>query len=293
MKIDVIIPHWKESELVTLNALTSIDNQVGVTDEVQITIVQDGDGEPLDEKHINKLVRNKINLLYCDQNLGPGGARQYGIDHTDGDYILFCDADDQLATPFALQFFTDIVKQHPELEVVCTGYYEEYEAADGSTKYRCHCNSEAMGGVHGKLFKRSFLKEHNIVFPKIRVSEDTAFVIKCLCYAQKAYFDNEFFTYLWRKRANSLSRQKGSLEKLDPYVRTFRNVVEAFQDIFDEMYKPEVIIKKETLIPGIIQSLRGQMGLIQSMTIFFPDLQEELDIADKLLTQYENKYIKH
>ena len=79
--------------------------------------------------------------------------------------------------------------------------------------------------MHGKVFKRSFLKENNISFStKIRHLEDSYFttcVLGSLDASEITYFD--FTTYLWRLNLKSLTRKKS---KYSYMVNTF-----------DEFYK--------------------------------------------------------
>ncbi|MBQ6612141.1 MAG: glycosyltransferase family 2 protein, partial [Alistipes sp.] len=40
------------------------------------------------------------------QNGGAGVARQYGIDHSDNEFIIFADSDDCLASAFACELLS-------------------------------------------------------------------------------------------------------------------------------------------------------------------------------------------
>ena len=62
-------------------------------DELKVTIVNDG-GK--DYKEIVEIFKPLIDIqeIGYDTNRGPGYARQYGIDNTNGEFIAFIDADD-------------------------------------------------------------------------------------------------------------------------------------------------------------------------------------------------------
>lgn len=46
-------------------------------------------------QHNNELPHNmSVKIITPDENLGCGGARKYGIEHSRGDYLMFLDADD-------------------------------------------------------------------------------------------------------------------------------------------------------------------------------------------------------
>ena len=97
--IDVIIPIYNVNIKQLKNCLLSIAAQT-IVEQLKITIVDDG-SSIIDENLENLF--NKIEIfvpiqkLRYKENRGPGYARQYGIDHTYNEYIMFIDADDMFS----------------------------------------------------------------------------------------------------------------------------------------------------------------------------------------------------
>ena len=58
------------------------------------------------------------------QNSGPGYARQYGIEHSDSEYIIFIDSDDVFATPLSLITLENAIKTSNS-DVVVSAFIEE------------------------------------------------------------------------------------------------------------------------------------------------------------------------
>ena len=50
-----------------------------------------------------------ISELTLKENVGPGLARQKGIEHTNSKYIMFIDADDYLYSPYSIE---SLIKKH-------------------------------------------------------------------------------------------------------------------------------------------------------------------------------------
>ena len=72
----------------------------------------------------------RIRYLY-QENAGPAAARNRGIDAAQGDFIHFCDADDQLL-PAKVERCLEVFREQPEVTVVYTRYH--HVAEDGRTR---------------------------------------------------------------------------------------------------------------------------------------------------------------
>jgi len=64
----------------------------------------------------NKNPNIRIKLLSTPENLGCGGARKYGIDHSTGDYLMFLDADDTyINNDFVNRAVNDIIENDADI----------------------------------------------------------------------------------------------------------------------------------------------------------------------------------
>lgn len=88
MKVDIIMPAYNPGSFI-VEAVESCLNQSHK--DSQLTVIDDCSTQNLDF-----LMKKfpKINLLRTPNNLGPAGARNYGISKTDADFISFLDSDD-------------------------------------------------------------------------------------------------------------------------------------------------------------------------------------------------------
>ena len=165
--IDVIIPCYNAHKTLP-RALASVAMQ-SIADRVTVTLVDDcsPDGGYDDiAKSFESIL--KIDTLTLPLNVGPGGARQAGLDETDGDFICFVDSDDTLATSFALQQMAQAMIEH-NMDVVGGQFIEEVE----NGKFVSH--PADMVWVFSKMYRRSFLERHLVRFNMTRCNEDTGF----------------------------------------------------------------------------------------------------------------------
>src|SRR6056300_1624829 len=88
--IAVIIPVYNAHDTIK-NTLLSIGMQRVETYKVYLIV----DGEEKGSyDYLLDYIDIDMEITYMDVNAGPGVARQYGIDHSEEEFISFIDADD-------------------------------------------------------------------------------------------------------------------------------------------------------------------------------------------------------
>ena len=205
--IDIIIPAYNAHEHIK-SSLISIAMQT-IKDNVNVYVIDDGS-----KKNYNKIIdlfKNKINIkeLTLKKNSGPGVARQYGIDNSNGEYILFLDSDDLLYNKFSLEKIYNTIKYN-DADYAIGGMLDEQ--GDSLFYYSCH-----MGCLHGKMYKRKYLIENNIRFNDTRSSEDHSFnKLVYLSEPKTAYLDEE--VYVYKDNPTSITALTVNLEILRLYI---------------------------------------------------------------------------
>lgn len=289
MLIDIIIPHYKEDTKTVLTAVSSITNQVGYKSSIQITIVTDKGGVALDEPLITLSTNIPIKFMTTMVHMGPGNARQYAIDRTTGDYVMFCDSDDMLASPFVLKYFEDILKHSPNLEVIMTAYLEEIKTEEGFI-YAQRDDDVSITTLHGKLYKRSFLEEHGIRFPNFMISEDGAFNFRCVCHAKYACFNDDVATYIWKYNPNSITRQNTSFPDADVNIRVFGESIIGFEQFFEEIITNKTSQVNTKIIKPFIESLFIRLDMIKTIPNLTEENLKDIENTDKKLKSLREKY---
>lgn len=203
--IDIIIPAYNAHKTID-KTLYSIACQRNI-DLVKVYIINDNS----DEDYLNEIsfFSNFINIeeLKIEKNKGPGYARQYGIEHSNGDYILFIDSDDVLSSPLSLN---KLYKCFLELDYdVVFGIFAEQNANNDFIYY---VNDQIA--LHAKMYRRKFIEQHHISFPFLYAEEDNAFNQMVFLNNPKIKYVNEKI-YLWLNNEKSITRKVSSHYKED------------------------------------------------------------------------------
>ena len=140
--IDLIIPVYNNYQGL-LRTLSSIN-----LDIFSVTVVDDCSKEAI-------VTDLPINYIRLKENVGPGWARQIGINNTKNDYISFIDAGDTFISKEIQQTMQDLIVEHPEVDIFWWPFLKEDDLA-----------SELDNHMHGRIYKRAFLDEYKIGFCK-------------------------------------------------------------------------------------------------------------------------------
>ena len=289
MLIDIIVPHYKENTKTLITALSSIDNQIGYKSLIQITVVTDKGGITPDIELIRSAIKSQVNFLTTDKHLGPGYARQYAINRTIGDYIMFCDSDDMFASPFVIKFFEDTIEKYPDLEVIMTGYLEEIKDNEGFI-YAQRDDDVSITTLHGKMYSRKFLYDNNITFPNYMISEDGAFNFKCVCHAKYSHFNDDVATYIWKYNPNSITRQNTSFPDADVNIRVFGESIVGFEAFFDEIINNPTSQVNTKIIQPFIESLFIRLNMIKQIPNLNDANLKDIANTETKLNECLNKY---
>ena len=173
--IDVIIPAYNSHETI-VKTLASLAMQLN-RDELIVTIVNDGGKDYNDlVETFNKLIN--IQEIGYEQNMGVGYARQFGIDNTKEDFITFIDADDTFYEACSLSLLSKPIKD-TSAKFVISPFVQIGKEAEQQAQMPPN-----LVWVFGHIYRRSFLKQHNIRFTSTRANEDVGFNSMCNLIAQ-------------------------------------------------------------------------------------------------------------
>ena len=175
-RIDVIVPAHRAHETIG-RTLESVAEQT-IAGDLVVIIVDDkcpeGDYRDAVAPFLSCL---NIKLIRLPDNLGPGGARQAGIDASDSPYFTCIDADDAYTGPYSLEHLRNIMEGNSSVQ-----------RCGGALVFMDHTGRperQSKGGVSmdGKLYRRSFIRRYGIRFNGTRSNEDFGYnlAVKLLC----------------------------------------------------------------------------------------------------------------
>lgn len=190
--MDLIIPVYNSN---TIDAtLASIAYQTDT--DINVYIIDDF--SDIDYSDIIDFYRNYLKITYykMDRNLGPGRARQTGIDISNSDYIMFMDADDCFASPNVIETLKCYTNDNYDL--IISTFVEE--CGDDIIEHKA---DETW--LHGKVYSRRFIENNRIHFNETRKNEDNFFNQLILLHEPNVFF-TEVISYIYRSNANSITR---------------------------------------------------------------------------------------
>lgn len=132
IRFSIIIPLYNKGQWIkkTIESILCQDY-----DDYEIVVVDDGSTDNSADV-VRKLNSSKI-ILLSKANGGPGSARNYGVKHSHGEWVVFLDADDYFE-PDALRAFSQLIDKHSSCKVFCCNHYLEKNGRKllYSTKYK-------------------------------------------------------------------------------------------------------------------------------------------------------------
>ena len=219
MKLQILIPQYKETEDIIKPLLDSIEIQqnVDLVNDVGVIIVNDGT-----DVHLSKEFLEKYSYqieYYLNEHKGVSATRNACLDHATADYVMFCDADDIFYNACGLYI---IFREFDNgFDSFASVFIEE--TRDPVTKQPVYINHDMDSTfVHGKVHRRQFLIDNNIRWnDNLTIHEDSYF--NCLCQRlakQLKHCPSPF--YLWRWRDASVCRH-------DPkyILKTYNNMLDS------------------------------------------------------------------
>lgn len=201
--IDIIIPAYNSHKTIT-RTLASILMQLNL-DEIKVTIVNDG-GKSYTKELAQFAPSMDIQEISYKENRGPGYARQYGIDHTAGEYIIFIDADDTFRDASSVQLLVNPLKETDTKFVISQFIQMGKEIGQQGTI------NPNLVWVFGHAYRRSFLDKYKIRFTATRANEDVGFNAMCNLIArhEMGAAGGKMLsvpTYMWHHNQESITRR--------------------------------------------------------------------------------------
>ncbi|MDD7100324.1 MAG: glycosyltransferase [Bacteroidaceae bacterium] len=214
MKFSIIIPIYNVEAYLS-SCLDSVFSQ-GI-DDTNFEVVCVNDGSPDNSVEIVKHYMSEHNniVLLNQVNQGVSIARNNGLAHAKGDYVLFLDSDDKIFSSSLKSLSAEIEKSiHTDIMIcnfVREGRYS-YCWHETFQAHKLYSSGEMLNGgllqgsVMGICFDRNFLLNNGVCFlDGIKNGEDTNFMLQCLFNAKSIqFFDIDLYEVVLR--SNSASR---------------------------------------------------------------------------------------
>lgn len=229
-KVSVIVPVYNAGEYIG-QMLESVLGQS--MQEIEIICVNDGSTDNSGEIIRSFMDRDSRIMLLEQPNINAGAARNQGLLHARGKYVVFWDADDQFHRR-ALELMCRKM-QRTQADICVCGVCEFVQGgkmyeADGYLKTEFIPDKDPFNKfdlrdtifnfgsnmVWNKMFRRKFLVSHQLRFQEIRQANDTAFVMKAMFAADRITYVDRYLAFYRVDNADSLT-MKSSETVFCPY----------------------------------------------------------------------------
>lgn len=224
MKYSIIIPHYNIPQLLQRCLKT-----IPVRDDIQVIVVDNNSNTE------NRIAARKV----CDQfpqveyiqdevGNGAGHARNIGLEHVKGEWLIFSDADDFFHMPFwnhiddyvngvsaDIIYFRSMCVNSETLEPsertmerwdkLINNYINNIKDAENELRY-FHI------GPVSKIFKASFIREQAVRFDETMTANDVMFCIRSGSIARKIEgYDELMYVVTYRKGSLTTLRDQNSM----------------------------------------------------------------------------------
>jgi len=213
MRYSIIVPYHEDNRLKRL-----LDSIPLARSDLEVLVVDDGSNNlPASVLCSNYFYPNTLHVITLPFSSGAGHARNIGIEHSQGQWLLFADADD-----FFLPGTFELIDE--EIKKGCDLYYfmpvsliEEDGLMDRASPFREMCSDVKMcmqGAVNrikvdfvvpwSKVYSAELIRKNNIRFEKIRYANDVLFSVSAALNAKSiSVSDGEI--YCVRETTRSLT----------------------------------------------------------------------------------------
>lgn len=247
MNVSIIIPCYNVEQYIE-RCISSIMVNYGV--EYEIIAVNDGSSDQT-LKILEEMAKLYNNLQIIDiPNQGVSNARNIGIQHATGDYLMFVDSDDWI-TNDTISYLADLCYKK-KLDVLMFNYAEYYnenkihECLFYKEKKQLQPSEVIKGilldyyapSVCNKMIRRQLLVENNISFlPSVKMGEDLLFSINLLS-VSKRVMQVDKTCYYYFMRDNSATH------KVSDGVLTIQESIKHIEDLLSNSHL-ESLFKEE------------------------------------------------
>ncbi len=241
--LSIIIPVYRVERYIEacLNSLLSQSIDHG---QVECILVDDCTPDLSMEIVRQRIGRYKGDMSFVclkhEQNRGLSAARNTGLAHAKGKYVLFVDSDDYLL-PDALTLFAQAAADHPNASLIIGNYYDELRATNNyhlrHPKVISNLNKLFLGNTckitaWNELILRDVLVKHQLTFVEGQYFEDNIFSFRLFSVLPGPAVILPQITYFYRRNQSGIMNQI-RYEKVEKSMTDYLAILDYFSSHTD------------------------------------------------------------
>ena len=229
LAVSVVIPVYNASKYIR-DCIDSVLRQNGVAFEV--IIVDDGSADGSSDICDNLSELDDKVKVYHIKNSGVTFARKLGVEKSNGEYICFVDADDQLTDGALLSMYGKVKEDNVDIlatakmRVTSKGNMLLKNKKEGfmdKQQYAaCLLDGSCFYGPHGRLTRRElFSKSKALDIPReIELNEDLIMNLLLGADAHKILVTNNIDSYKYFERTDSVTKKNPKINQYKYWEKT-------------------------------------------------------------------------
>ena len=233
----------------------------------------------------DKELKKRTRIISQSQNMGVSAARQNGLEHANGEYVIHCDSDDWPEPDMYEKLYKKAIDE--QADIVCCDYVADYKTEsivyrfpDNSIGNPSFCIKPIEGAVWNKLIKRTLFVDNNISFPiGVNLGEDFVVVTSARVVAKRETVLHEPLYHYNQMNVSSITHN---------YTR------ERFIEVLKLAKELEFFLKNNGLYALYMQQLMYLQFQVKSFFIIYPHVRDltfwkkTYPESNKYIWQYQN-----
>ncbi len=237
--VSIIVPIFNMEEYVEQCIQTLVSQTYR---NIEILLIDDGSTDSSPQKCAEWAERDQRIVFLQKKNEGLSATRNYGVNHSSGEYLMFVDSDDWVDKDYVKNMIMAVSIEKADVGI-CDYYRTD---RSGSFQYiSCNSilNSQYTKAKYlllsnpsscNKIIRKKFWQQNEMQFPNT-VSEDTAIFPLLMLLSEKVAEVKEPLYYYRKYRANSIT---STIENRMLFAEAYQTTVDYFQQHFIfEKYK--------------------------------------------------------
>lgn len=220
--------------------------------DYEILLIDDGATDNSGELCDKFAERDSRIRVYHKMNGGAATARNYGLDYAEGEFVLFIDSDDTIASNcletidtaasvgtmviYGMTFEFYRKKTLIRREQYSCGYSETYRPEEIAKNFYDFFKDNQLSSACNKVFDRRIIEQRHLRFSEgMTVYEDFDFVIHYLRYVSSVVcLPIPLYIYRVPEKGGNLDRRIGRIDQLRNNMVRLSGSLLAFYDVFPE-----------------------------------------------------------
>ncbi len=283
MLLSIIIPLYNAEKYVS-QTIDTLVNQDLKSCDYEIIVVNDGskDNGP-------NIVANWANShpnirLINQENSGQSSARNKGINEARGEYLMFVDSDDYIATNIVGKLVS--IAKRKTLDILTFGVNNnsdmnyDYKFKDIPACNNVYSGIEYVGkynylnGPWWYLIRKTFIANNNLHFIEGRFVEDAVFTLECFLKAKRmSSIDIVVYTYILRPQSTITSKEKShQIKMIKDYIFAASYIDKQVRDLCCSDIPKDTIVrcnsrKNSFVLFALIRAIKARLTNLQAVEI--------------------------